>query len=64
MIYPQLDEGFFIENKGLLIWDYSKNIEMQFGYKLVYGEYPFGDMTHVLPFSIIPIPLIDIVWSW
>ena len=37
---------------------------IEFGYKLVYGEYPFGDMTHVLPFSIIPVPLIDIVWSW
>ena len=54
----------FIEHKSLLIWEKSEKIQIQVGYKLVYGEYPFGDMLHLLPFSIIPVPLIDIVWSW
>jgi len=64
IVYPKSGDGFFIENKSLLIWNYSEKTEIQFGYKLVYGQYPFGDMLHLLPFSIMPVPLIDIVWSW
>ena len=64
IVYPKSDNSFFIENKGLLIYNYSEKTEIKFGYELVYGQYPFGDMLHLLPFSIIPVPLIDIVWSW
>lgn len=63
-VYPKSDNNFFVENKSLLIWKYSENTVIQIGYKLVYGEYPFGNMLHLLPFSIMPFPLIDIVWTW
>ena len=64
IVYPKSDNQFFVENKSLLIWEYSECTEIQMGYKLVYGQYPFGEMLHLLPFSIVPFPLIDIVWTW
>ena len=47
----------FIEHKSLLIWEKSEKIQIQVGYKLVYGEYPFGNITHLLPFNIVLSPV-------
>lgn len=54
----------FLEHKSWIVWEKSEKVKIKLGYKLVYGEYPFGKMEHLLPFSIIPFPLIDIVWTW
>jgi len=59
LILPGADEDMSFEHKSLMTWHYSDKTKVQLGYKLVYGEYPFGSMWHLLP-----VPLFDIVWSW
>ena len=64
IFYPNENHNFHMENKSFVIWNYSKKVKIKTGYKLVYGEYPFGNKVHLLPFNILPIPLFDITWSW
>ena len=55
---PNVDHNKAFEHKGLLIWQKSKQTRITVGYKLVYGEYPFGSQWHLF------IPLLDIQKSW
>ncbi len=55
-LLPGADEYFAFEHKSLIIWNKSKKLQIMFGYKLVYGEYPFGTQWHLLP-------LFDIQWA-
>jgi len=56
-LLPGLEEGdFAFEHKGLFIWNKSSRFQVMFGYKLVYGEYPFGTQWHLLP-------LLDFQWG-
>ncbi|MEE9167751.1 MAG: hypothetical protein V3U24_09890 [Candidatus Neomarinimicrobiota bacterium] len=58
LLLPGLDEGTFaFEHKGLLIWNKSSRFQVTVGYKLVFGEYPFGTQWHLLP-------LFDLQWGW
>ncbi|MFQ6674881.1 MAG: hypothetical protein ACE5LH_00905 [Fidelibacterota bacterium] len=45
------------EHKGLLIWTRSRKFQVIAGYKLVFGEYPFGTRWHLFP-------LLDLQWGW
>lgn len=56
--YPGADEAMAFEHKGLLLWTKSQRFQLCFGYKLTYGEYPFGTQWHLLG------PLFDLVWAW
>ena len=44
------------EHKFYLIWKQNENIAFLLGYKLVYGNYPYGRILNVLP-------LVDIIFS-
>lgn len=55
---PTSDEAFAAEHKGLLIWTKSSRFQICLGYKLVYGEYPFGTQWHLF------LPLFDLQWAW
>ncbi len=56
--YPTAYCRFAIEHKALLIWHCSPRNQVTFGYKLVYGEYPFGKAWHLF------LPLIDFQRIW
>ncbi|MCK4715417.1 MAG: hypothetical protein KAT54_01290, partial [Candidatus Marinimicrobia bacterium] len=47
--FPGADEDFAFEQKGLIQWNKSKKFQLCFGYKLSYGNYPFGTQWHLLP---------------
>ena len=57
LLLPGMEEGFAFEHKNLIIWALSGRTDIQVGYKLIYGEYPFGGQWHLLP-------LLDILWRW
>jgi hypothetical protein len=52
-----MEEGFAFEHKNLLTWALSNRMDIQIGYKLIFGEYPFGVQWHLFP-------LLDILWRW
>ena len=54
---PGSDENFALEHKGLILWNKSDRFQLCIGYKLVYGEYPFGRQWHLL------FPLLDLQWA-
>jgi len=56
--YPKADQDFAFEHKGLILWNKSHRFQLSFGYKLAYGEYPFGTQWHLL------VPIFDIQWGW
>lgn len=56
--YPSADDKMALEHKGLLLWTKSQRFQLCFGYKLTYGEYPFGTQWHLLG------PLLDLQWAW
>jgi hypothetical protein len=55
---PDGENDSAFEHKGLLIWNKSEHVQMCLGYKLCYGEYPFGAQWHLLA------PLLDVQWAW
>ena len=57
LLLPGMEEGFAFEHKNLLTWSLSNRTDIQVGYKLICGEYPFGVQWHLLP-------LLDILWRW
>ena len=57
-IFPGSDNGFNWESKCLLQWHPSPRNQFSFGYKLVYGEYPFGNAWHLF------IPIFDYQHAW
>jgi hypothetical protein len=57
LLLPGMEEGFAFELKNLLTWALSNRMDIQIGYKLIFGEYPFGVQWHLLP-------LLDILWRW
>jgi len=54
---PSGEENFAFEHKGLLLWNKSERFQLCIGYKLVYGEYPFGRQWHLL------LPMLDLQWA-
>ena len=57
LLLPGTEEGFAFEHKNLLTWALSNRADIQIGYKLTCGEYPFGVQWHLLP-------LLDVLWRW
>ena len=55
---PGGEENWALEHKGMLLWDRSSRMQAGVGYKLTWGEYPFGAQWHLLG------PLIDLQWGW
>lgn len=56
--YPKGEENFAFEHRGLVLWQKSPRFQFCVGYKLCYGQYPFGSQWHLL------MPLLDLEWAW
>jgi hypothetical protein len=67
-LIPGAEENLGFEHKGLLLWHKSDRFRVAVGYKLVYGEYPYGTQWHLLPPRLpgfpLWIPLFDLQWAW
>ena len=67
-LYPGSSNGLFYESKILLMWTKSSRFRVMFGYKITYGEYPFGSHWQIIPPQLPTfssgLPLIDIQISW
>lgn len=67
-IMPKEGERFGFEHKGLLIWNRSPGFRTVVGYKIVYGQYPFGGQWNLIPprIQLLPVwvPLFDFQWRW
>ena len=48
-IMPGGEGRYAFEHMGLLIWTKNNRFRLQFGYKLIAGEYPYGSQAHLLP---------------
>jgi hypothetical protein len=48
-IIPGEKGNFFIENEGLILKTLNNRCAVSAGYKICYGEYPFGNQWHLLP---------------
>lgn len=55
---PNVDYSFSFENKGMIHWRFSDYSELCFGYKLIYGEYPYGNEWNLF------LPMIDFQLAW
>lgn len=57
-----------LEHKGLLIWNKTEKFRFTVGYKIVFGQYPFGTQWNIMPphIQLLPVwlPLFDIQWAW
>lgn len=52
------ENNFFFQNKGVLVYDSKKqHLKIEAGYKLCYGEYPYGNQWHLLPVLDLAIGL-------
>jgi len=48
-VLPVKEHNFFMENTGTIMCNLGKNARIKGGYKLCYGDYPFGKQWHLLP---------------
>jgi hypothetical protein len=55
---PGVDYNFSFENKGMIYWRFSNYLELSIGYKLVYGQYPYGNEWNLF------LPMIDFQMAW
>ncbi len=58
LLYYLASDEMAFEHKGLLLWNKSQRFQLCLGYKLTFGEYPFGTQWHLLG------PLVDLQWAW
>ena len=57
---------YSFEHKVLLIYEKSETFRLVTGYKFVFGEYPFGSESRLLPFLPLVdswIPVIELQWG-
>ena len=57
---------YSFEHKALLIYEKSETFRLLTGYKFVYGEYPFGSESRILPFLPLLdtwVPMIELQWG-
>ena len=57
---------YSFEHKALLIYEKSETFRLLTGYKFVFGEYPFGTESRLLPFLPLVdswIPMIELQWG-
>ena len=55
---PSVDYNFSFENKGMIHWRFTDYSELCIGYKLIYGEYPYGNEWNLF------LPMIDFQLAW
>ena len=51
------EEDIFLEHKLLFNYQFSTKYTLSTGYKLTYGNYPYGEQWDIFP-------LIDLSWKW
>jgi hypothetical protein len=56
-IYNSKGIGSTYEHKFMLIWKNSKAFSIYAGYKLIYGNYPYGNQLNIMP-------LADLAWGF
>ncbi len=56
-IYNSEGIGSSYEHKFMLIWKNSKTFSIYAGYKLIYGNYPYGSQLNI-------VPLVDLAWGF
>lgn len=56
LILPASEGGYAVEQMSLLSWALARRLAVAAGYRVVYGAYPFGTDTHLLP-------VIDLQWT-
>lgn len=65
---PGIDEKLAFEHKTMITWHKSEKFRISAGYKIVYGQYPFGNQWNLVPprIPLLPVwvPLFDLVWTW
>ena len=57
---------YSFEHKALLIYEKSETFRFLTGYKFVFGEYPFGSESRLLPFLPLVdswVPMIELQWG-
>ena len=57
---------FALEHKLLLIYERSNRLRIMTGYKYIYGKYPFGNESRLLPFVPLLdswVPIIELQWG-
>jgi hypothetical protein len=57
-ITPGVDYNKAFEHKGLILWRIGDKTEISLGYKLNWGQYPYGSQWHLL------LPILDIQKAW
>jgi len=57
-LIPGVEHNKAFEQKGLILWNKSTKTQLSIGYKLIYGEYPFGSQWHLF------LPIFDIQRAW
>jgi hypothetical protein len=45
------------EHKFMLVWKHSLTFSIYAGYKFIYGNYPYGSASNL-------VPLLDLAWAW
>ncbi len=67
-IMANSNETIGFEHKGLVVWNKSDRFSLTVGYKVVFGQYPFGPQWNIMPphIQLLPvwIPLFDMQWGW
>lgn len=66
LFLPGLDGEYSLENKLLISWNKSNNYRIMTGYKLVLGEFPYGEDIRVLPyFPVLErwVPILELQWA-
>lgn len=62
---PGFSGSYSFEHKFLLHWQKSKKTRLSIGYKYVYGDFPYGKQSRVLPyFPLVEswVPMFDVQW--
>jgi len=54
--FPGSDENLAIEYSSMYSWMKSDKTQLSLGFKVIWGNYPFGSQTHLLP-------MFDIKWK-
>jgi len=55
--FPGHETTFGAESKLYLLWRFSQRLSILAGIKMVFGSYPFGNQTHIMPIA-------DLLWSF
>jgi len=66
LFLPGLDGEYSLENKFLISWNKSNNFRIMMGYKVVLGEFPYGEDIRILPYLPVLerwVPILELQWG-